>query len=227
MITCIPEIVKPEELLQLAQGLGAATFADGSATAGWHARAVKNNLQLTIGMEGYEPLEKVARSALLRDPIFQMAVRPRYLRPILFNRHDPGMTYGPHVDDPVMTSGSRAPTHIRTDVSFTLFLSDPATYQGGELVIGWGGVEQPYKLPAGALIAYPSSTLHRVARVTEGVRLAAVGWVQSEVRDPEQRAILFDLDLARRNLFKQDGKNDTFDVLSKIHANLLRMWVEL
>ena len=227
MITCIPDIVKGDDLRAVREGLAAATFADGGTTAGWHAREVKDNLQLTIGMEGYEALEKIVRPALLRDAAFQMAVRPRYLRPILFNRHDVGMAYGAHVDDPIMTSGSRAPSHIRTDVSFTLFLSDPATYQGGELVVGWGGVEQPYKLPAGTLVAYPSSTLHRVAPVTQGTRLAAVGWLQSEVRDPDQRQILFDIDMARRSLFRQEGKSEAFDQLSKAHANLLRMWVEL
>lgn len=227
MITCIVKILKPEELRPLAEGLNAAAFADGAATAGWHAREVKKNLQLAPGMDGYEKPAQIVQSAILRDPVFQMAARPRLLRPILFNRHDAGMTYGAHVDDPIMGPADRLQGQIRVDVSFTLFLSDPATYEGGELAIGFGGGEHSYKLAAGTLIAYPSDTLHRVAPVTSGVRLAAVGWLQSEIRDSARREILFDLDRARRAVFARDGKNETFDLLSKSHANLLRMWVEL
>ena len=119
------------------------------------------------------------------------------------------------------------PGRIRVDVSFTLFLCDPATYQGGELIVDLGGAEQRFKLPAGALVAYPGTLLHRVAPVTEGVRLAAVGWLQSELRDPAQRQVLFDLDIVRRSIFGAEGKSRNFDMLSKAHANLLHLWSEL
>ena len=126
-----------------------------------------------------------------------------------------------------------APNHpagyhpMRSDVSLTLFLSDPATYTGGELVIESTQGEQAFKLPAGAMIIYPSSTLHRVEPVTQGVRLAAVTWVQSLVRDMADREILFDLDTARKAVFAQHGKTAEFDLLSKSLANLLRKWVDL
>ncbi|HLG87427.1 MAG TPA: Fe2+-dependent dioxygenase [Alphaproteobacteria bacterium] len=221
------KILKPEQVAALREVLDTAVFADGAATAGWNAKLVKHNLQLTPGMAGYDRLVDIVRPAVLRDPVFQMAVRPRKLRPFLFNRHDAGMSYGAHVDDPVMGPGDRPLDQIRTDVSFTLFLSDPATYEGGELVIGGGGGERAYKLEPGMLVAYPSDSLHRVTPVTSGVRLACVGWVQSDVRDPARRAILYDLDLARRDIFAREGKNEAFDLITKAHANLTRMWVEL
>lgn len=129
------------------------------------------------------------------------------------------MEYGAHVDDALMNG-------IRSDVSFTLFLSDPATYEGGELVIETSSGEDDIKLPAGSMIAYPSSSLHRVAPVTRGTRLAAVGWARSLIRDAGRRELLFDLDTARQSLFAREGKTAEFDLLSKTSANLLRMWVE-
>jgi len=227
MIHYINDILKAEELEQVRATLARAQFTDGTATAGWHAREVKKNLQLTVGSEGHEEAASTVRTAIMRDGVFLAAVRPRYVMPILFNRHETGMTYGAHVDAPVMPSGANFPSHIRSDVSFTLFLSDPATYQGGELVIAWGGIDYAFKLSAGTLIFYPSSTLHRVKPVTDGVRLAAVSWVQSEVREPDKRAVLYDLDRAYRSIFAKDGKTETFDLLAKTHANLVRMWAEL
>jgi PKHD-type hydroxylase len=129
------------------------------------------------------------------------------------------MTYGSHVDDALMNG-------MRSDVSFTLFLSNPDTYEGGALVIETSAGEEDVKLPAGSLVAYPSTTLHRVAKVTKGARLAAVGWARSFIRDGAQRELLFDLDTARQRIFQKDGKTAEFDLLSKTSANLLRMWAE-
>jgi PKHD-type hydroxylase len=227
VITYIPNFLSPEECAQIAGHLADAKFTDGAATAGWYARDVKKNLQLTHGMAGYEAPEKIVRAAITRNLNFQMAVRPRLLHPLVFNRYETGMTYGRHVDDPVMAMAGAMPSHMRTDVSFTLFLSEPDSYQGGELAIDSGSVEQAYKMPMGGLIAYAAGTLHRVIPLTSGVRLAAVGWIQSEVRNPDQRAILYDLDRARRGIFNKDGKTDAFDLVTKCHANLLRLWAEL
>jgi PKHD-type hydroxylase len=224
MITCVPELLTPDECQRVCDGLAAADFADGRQTAGWHAREVKNNRQLTSTMPGHAPLDGVVRGALLRNPVFRLAVRPKFLRPILFNRHDVGMSYGPHVDDAIMGTADKG--EIRTDVSFTLFLSEQDAYEGGELVFDLAGIQQEYKLPRGSLVAYPSSTLHQVAPVTAGVRLAAVGWAQSLVRDEARRNILFDLDRAQQRLFDREGKSDVFDLLAKTHANLFRMWVD-
>jgi PKHD-type hydroxylase len=115
---------------------------------------------------------------------------------------------------------------MRSDVSFTLFLSDAASYDGGELIIESAGGEEAFRLDAGSLIAYPATSLHRVGTVTRGARLAAVGWARSFVRDPAQRELLFDLDTARRQMFAQHGKSADYDLVSKSLANLLRMWME-
>ena len=227
MITIVSDLVTAEEVAQLNAGLAQVAFADGAATAGWNAREVKKNLQLTFVNPGYEPLAKLVHDALDRNPLFQMAVRPRFVQPLIFNRYEVGMTYGVHLDDAVMLSPRLPPGKIRVDVAFTLFLSDPATYQGGELVVDHGGAEQGIKLAAGSMVAYPADSLHRVAPVTQGVRLAAVSWVQSELRDPTHRTILFDLDLARRNEFTANGKSKNFDLMSKVYTKLLHLWAEL
>src|SRR5690606_30111090 len=127
--------------------------------------------------------------------------------------------YGEHVDEPIMDGA-------RTDISFTLFLSPPETYDGGELIIASPAGEDAVKLPAGSVIVYPSTTLHRVAPVTRGERLAAVGWVRSFIRDAAQRELLFELDTARRQLFEREGSSQTFNLVSKSLANLIRMWSE-
>lgn len=227
MITLIPDIVTQNEVAQLNAMLTTVEFADGAGTAGWHAREVKKNQQLIHGMPGHEGLAKLVQTAIERSALFQMAARPRFMMPVIFNRYAVGMNYGAHIDDPIMSPPSVYPGRIRADVAFTLFLADPASYAGGELMIDHGGVEQRVKLAAGSMIAYPATTLHRVAPVTQGVRTSAVGWVQSELRDPVQRAILFDLDMVRRNVFGAEGKSRNFDIISKAHANLLHMWAEL
>ena len=129
------------------------------------------------------------------------------------------MHYGSHVDDALMGG-------MRTNVSFTLFLSDPKSYDGGALAIESTSGEESFKLAAGSLVAYPSTSLHRVTAVTRGARLAAVGWARSFIRDPARRELLFDLDTARRQLFARDGKSAEFDLVSRSLANLLRMWAE-
>src|SRR5882724_7953048 len=137
----------------------------------------------------------------------------------MFSAYEPGMRYGSHVDDALMQG-------MRTDVSFTLFLSERESYDGGELVIESAAGEDAVKLPAGSMVAYPSTALHHVAPVTRGTRLAAVGWVRSYVRDSARREMLFDLDTARRQLFAREGKSAEYDLVSKSLANLMRMWVE-
>lgn len=225
MILCLAQILTPEELKTVREGLARLKWADGAATAGWHARLVKRNEQAPGG-QPTQALQRLVAEALRRNLLFTMACRPHLIRPVLLNRYAAGMTYGPHVDDAVM-AGSPGEPPMRSDISFTLFLTDPAEYDGGELVIDTTAGEQSFKLEAGALVLYPSSTLHHVTPVTRGVRLAAVSWVQSQVRDPARRELLFDLDTARRALFEREGKSREFDLLSKSLANLMRMWVEM
>jgi len=224
VILCIGDVLA-EDVLQRVRGeLARVEFRDGRETAGWHARTVKRNTQASGRDRRVGPLRDEVGAALEQHALFTMAARPRRITPVLFSRYEVGMEYGAHVDDAVMNSPHG---RIRTDLSFTLFLSDPESYDGGELVTDTTAGEQHYKLPAGALVLYPSSTLHRVNPVTRGHRLAAVGWVQSQVRDPAQREVLFDLDTTRRRLFDEHGKTETFDTISKSLANLTRMWAEL
>lgn len=224
MILCIDQIISPELLGRVQTTLADSAFQDGRETAGWHARTVKQNEQADGRQPDVVALREELASALQRHPLFQMAARPRRMKPLMFSRYQKGMSYGNHVDDAVMATPQGA---MRTDLSFTLFLNDPDSYEGGELLIDSTAGEQTYKLPAGALILYPSSTLHRVEPVSRGERLAAVGWAQSQVRDPQQREVLFDLDTTRRQEYEANGKTRTFDMLSKSLANLLRMWAEI
>jgi PKHD-type hydroxylase len=151
------------------------------------------------------------------------AAMPARIAPPLLSATGPGEGYGAHVDDPVM--GGDKP--LRTDLSLTLFLSPPDAYEGGDLVLESAAGVERVKLPAGDAFLYPSTVLHRVEPVQSGERLVAVTWVQSRVRDPGAREILFDLDRARRAVFAAEGKSETFDLVAGCHANLLRRWVEV
>ncbi|MEK0085418.1 Fe2+-dependent dioxygenase [Benzoatithermus flavus] len=219
MFLCIADILDRNDLEAVVGRLNATTFDDGSATAGWHARLVKRNLQARRDEPSLEELRARLAARILGNPVFQLAARPKALTPLLLSRYEPGMSYGTHVDDALMGG-------LRTDLAFTLFLSDPDSYAGGELVIEAPGGEESFKLAAGSLLLYPATTLHRVEPVTAGHRLAAVGWVRSHIRDASRRELLFDLDTARRALFECHGKTAEFDLLSKCSANLLRMWAE-
>ncbi|NIR29851.1 MAG: Fe2+-dependent dioxygenase [Gammaproteobacteria bacterium] len=224
MIICIADLLRADHVAGLRAQLAHTTFVDGRATAGWHAQPIKHNRQADRGAPGVGRLQGQVREALESNPLFQLAARPRALSPILFSRYEPGMEYGPHVDDALMGAGER---RLRTDIALTLFLSDPETYRGGSLVIESTGGQQSYKLDAGSLVLYPATTLHRVEPVTRGTRLAAVAWVQSLVRDPARRELLFDLDTVRRTLYEREGKSTEFDLLSKSVANLMRMWADV
>lgn len=219
MLVCIPDVIDAELVALAGARLAAAAFVDGKATAGWHARLVKDNLQTARGDDALDELKSILAQRIGANDLVKVAARPKRLTPLILSRYDPGMTYGTHVDDALMGQA-------RTDVSFTLFLSDPDSYDGGELVMESTAGEQGYKLAAGGLVLYPSTTLHRVEPVTRGQRLAAVGWMTSRVRDAGQREILFDLDAALRLVFAQSGKSHAFDLLSKCAANLLRRWAE-
>ena len=222
MILTIDSAITPEEYKQLVDILAEAKFVDGKATAGWHAKLVKHNTQLDKESSQAKELLDLVKAALKRNPLFKAAIGPKIIHSLLFSRYESGMSYGLHTDNAFMGSQQ----FLRSDVSFTLFLSPPNAYQGGELIIESADGERSYKLEARSLVAYPSSTLHRVEKVTAGVRLAAVGWVQCLVRDGAKREILFDLDTVRRSLFAREGKTVEFDLLSKTHANLLRQWGE-
>lgn len=221
MILCIADVLATGQVAAVGAEFDAASFADGRRTAGWSARLVKANRQAAADVS--ESLGPRIVRALEENEVFRLGVLPKAIRPVLFSHYEPGMAYGAHVDDAIMGDNE---TWFRSDVAVTVFLCGPADYDGGELVIETTGGEHAYKLDAGAAVAYPATTLHRVEPVTGGCRRVAVTWVQSLVRSAERREILFDLDTARRAVFDSDGKSRAFDLLSKSHANLLRMWAE-
>ena len=214
----IGPLLSPADLAAVQDAAAALPFGDGRATAGLHAQGVKANDQAQPGAELDAVVGKV-ETALRAHPLFQSAARPKALTRLIVSRYHIGQTYGLHVDNALMQG-------LRTDLSFTLFLSDPESYDGGALVIEDQFEARAIKLSAGEVILYPSTTLHRVEPVTRGTRLAVVGWVQSLIRDPAQREILFDLDQAVDACFAAEGKSAQFDRLSKTRSNLLRMWVE-
>ena len=200
MIICIGGILNSEELNYIHSEIGQLTFVDGRSTAGWAARLVKDNERAEPDAR-LEALRQRIETHILDNELFQIAARPKALTPLLISRYSPGRQYGTHVDDALMQG-------MRTDLSFTLFLADPQSYDGGELVIESSAGEQPFKLDAGSMILYPTTALHRVEPVRSGMRVAAFGWVRSFIRSAERREILFDLETARRELFRtrrQDG----------------------
>jgi PKHD-type hydroxylase len=214
----IGNVLSADEIALVRETLARANFEDGRETAGFAARMVKHNRQAANDGK-IDTVRRLVESRILDHEVFALAVRPKTLTSIMFSAYEPGMRYGSHVDDALMQD-------MRTDVSFTLFLSAPASYDGGELVIESSAGEDAVKLEAGSLVAYPSTALHHVAEVTRGVRLAAVGWARSYIRDGARRELLFDLDTARRRMFAQHGKSADYDLVSKSLANLLRMWLE-
>jgi len=196
-----------------------ADWRPGHESAGWHARGVKHNRQLDRASPLHQRLAAQVTASLEAHPLLQAAALPVRIHGLLFSRCGPGEGYGRHVDNAFMAGG-------RADVSFTLFLQDPAAYSGGGLMLESPAGEEEVRLAAGSAFVYPSTLLHRVAPVTGGERLVAVGWIQSRVRDAEQREILFDLDTARRGLFQREGKSEVFDLISRSYSNLLRRWGE-
>lgn len=221
MIVCIPELLMADEVARITGDLAQAKFVPGETTAGWHAKLVKQNEQ-AAQQPALEALKAIIHRALGRNALFQAVACPRVVHSILFSRYGAGMGYGRHTDNALMGGAN----YLRSDLSFTVFLSEPDTYEGGELVIEAADDERSYKLAAGSAIVYPSTTLHRVDPVVQGDRVVAVGWVQSLVRSAAHREILFDLETVKRTLFTQTGKTPEFDLLAKTTANLLRQWAE-
>ena len=222
MFLPIQKVLKEAELKEIRDKLEGASFADGAATAGRQARRVKQNEQLARDAPLTKELGKIVSAALRRNAMFiSPPLRVKMTEP-MFNRYAGGMRYGSHVDNAVMYQ----PTALRTDISVTLFLSEPSEYDGGELLVDEVAVRQKIKLPAGSAIIYPSTSLHRVEPVTRGARLASIVWVQSLVRDTSQRKILFDLDRATQSLTKKDPDSAEVQLLSASYHNLLRLWAE-
>ena len=232
MMLCIGDVLSREALDELTRSLQAAEFESGATTAGWAAREVKHNLQLPQGSPLRLRIQKLVEQALQGNETFVSAALPRAQSEVLVSRTAAGGAcslrtaagggYGTHVDNAVMGRPV-----VRTDLAFTLFLSQPQDYGGGELVIDEPQGEQTFKLPAGQMVLYPATTLHRVNPVTHGVRHVVAGWVQSLVRDPRLREMLFELDLARREVFATAPHSRAFELINKSYSNLLRLHAEV
>lgn len=224
MLLPIPNILDAATLARCNQLLQHADWADGRVTAGTQAASVKNNRQLPEASPVAQQLRGIVLEALSKNPTFFSAALPRRIYPPLFN-HYGGKTnaFGNHVDNAIRTHPASA-QHVRTDVSFTLFLNDPDDYEGGELIIEDGMGGRAIKLPAGHLILYPAYSVHRVAPVTKGERLACFSWIESMVREPQQRALLHDLDMNIVAIREAQHESDTAVRLTNCYHNLLRMW---
>ena len=224
MLLHVPGVLSRDEIAALRARLLTAEWIDGRQTVGAQGAQVKRNLQVPDESPLRRELGAVVAAALARSPLFHAAALPQRLLPPRFNLYRDGGEYGAHVDGSVMALGDGS--QMRSDISCTLFLEEPDAYDGGELVVSdtWG--EHEVKLPAGDLVLYPSSSVHRVQPVTRGARLAAFFWVQSLVRDEARRRQLFELDAAIQTLTAQEADRTAVVGLTGIYHNLLRMWSE-
>ncbi|MGN6514541.1 MAG: Fe2+-dependent dioxygenase [Rhizomicrobium sp.] len=224
MIVRIPNLLTVEELAGIRERLAKAGWVDGRVTAGHQGAKVKANLQIAEDSEDARVLGAAVLRSLERNPLFLSAALPRHVYPPMFNRYEPGMTFGTHIDNAIRQVGG-TPQRIRTDISATLFLNDPADYEGGELLVEDTYGAHSVKLPAGDLVLYPATSLHRVTPVTKGARIASFFWIQSLVKDDSERSLLFDLDRAVIELAKTvPGDSTAMLRLTATYHNLVRKW---
>jgi PKHD-type hydroxylase len=225
MLLTIEDVLTGDQVAAFRQRLAAADWVDGRITAGAQSALAKRNLQVPEDSAAARELGETILGALGRNPRFVAAALPLRVFPPLFNRYDAGMAFDTHVDNAIRFSG---PVRYRTDLSATLFLSDPGDYDGGELIVEDAYGEHAVKLPAGAMVLYPATSLHRVAPITRGSRWASFFWIQSMVRSDEHRSLLFDLDTAIQALSARVGQGDPAVVsLAGTYHNLVRMWAEV
>ncbi len=208
--------------VQTAQRLiDAGKFADGTRSAGTAAARVKHNEELTLAPAQLTQLNNLVMGSLVKHPVYRSAAMPLKVAAPYYAHYTTGMSYGLHVDDPIMGQGSEL---YRSDISVTIFLNSPEDYDGGELVIQTAFGEQQVKLAAGDAVIYPSSSIHRVAEVSRGERLVAVSWIQSTVRETERRALLHEMNLARETLLQEQPDAEVTRRVNQAYINLVRMW---
>jgi PKHD-type hydroxylase len=224
MLLHIPDVLTADQVAHIRQRLDAADWTDGRETVGAQGAKVKRNLQLADTSPLREELAREVLKALAANPLYHAATLPLRTLPPRFNRYEGGGEYGFHVDGAVM--GLPNGEQLRSDISCTLFLAEPETYDGGELIVSDTYGEHEIKLPAGDLIVYPSSSLHRVLPVTRGVRVAAFFWVQSLIRDDARRRMLFELDTSIQTLTHTGADAAAVLQLTGVYHNLLRQWAE-
>lgn len=226
MLLQIPDVLTPEQLASCRELLESAAWVDGRITAGHQSARTKDNLQLPEDHEYAKQLGDAIIVALERNSLFMAAALPLKVFPPLFNRYQNGQSFGNHVDNAIrQVTGT--PHRVRTDLSATLFFSNPDEYDGGELVVEDTYGVHSVKLPAGHLILYPASSVHHVRAVTRGVRLASFFWIQSMVRDDGERTLLFDLDVAIQRLAADVPDHTSVVELTSLYHNLLRRWADV
>jgi PKHD-type hydroxylase len=227
MLVCIPQVLDAAQLVSLRERLDRANDAwvDGRVTAGYQGAPLKFNQQVDEYSEVAAACQHIVVSALERHPIFISAVLPNVIYPPMFNRYAEGMKFGAHVDGSVRIHPGNG-RKLRTDVSATLFLTNPGDYDGGELQIEDTYGRQSVKLAAGDMVVYPATSLHQVAPITRGVRTACFFWVQSMIRDDTQRALLFEMDGAIQRLNQTNADENARRSLIGCYHNLIRQWSE-
>ena len=225
MIIPIPQVLTAEQVREARGILDGAEWVDGKVTAGHQSARTKHNQQVREDSPAARQLGEMILAALERSPRFVSAALPLKVFPPLFNRYAGGQSFGLHVDNAVrMIRGT--PHRVRTDLSATLFLAEPTEYEGGDLVIEDTYGAHAVKLPAGHLVLYPASSLHKVNPVTRGTRIASFFWIQSMVREDAQRALLFDMDTAIQRLAHESPDHPSVIQLTGVYHNLLRTWAE-
>jgi len=226
MLVEVPDVLTRDQVAHFRKELDKTNWVDGKVTAGFQSAQVKNNMQLPEGHPLAKELGREILQAVEQTPLFVAAALPAKIFPPLFNRYQGGQAFGNHVDNSIR----RVPAtgqYVRTDLSITLFLSDPDEYEGGELIIDDTYGEHSVKLPAGHLVLYPSSSLHRVLPVTSGARVCSFFWLQSMIRSDAHRSLLLELDIAIQKLGADVSGHSSLVSLTGIYHNLLRTWAEV
>jgi len=225
MMLSIPDVLRPDEVREFREALDAAEWVDGRVTAGYQSGQVKVNAQIPETHPTARALGARIREALTRSPLFISAALPLKIFPPLFNRYGPGELFGTHIDNAIRDVQG-TPHRVRTDISATLFLAEPDSYDGGELVVQDTYGTQRVKLPAGHMVIYPGTSLHHVTPVSRGMRIASFFWIQSLIREDAQRALLFDLDVAIQRLTVDTPGHASLVALTGVYHNLLRRWAD-
>ena len=223
MLIRLKKVLGQKELIRVKDLLDCANFVDGKISAGDVAARVKNNQEVARDDPILERLNQVVIGNLIRHKTYQHAVLPVKIASPFYVRYESGMSYGEHIDDPIMGAEQK----YRSDVAITIFLNEPTDYQGGELCIHTEFGEQKLKYAAGDALIYPATTRHKVAEITQGERFVAVTWAQSIIKDMEQRNLLYQLSCAREKLLRKQSNEEHTKQVDLVYVNLVRKWSEL
>jgi PKHD-type hydroxylase len=224
MLLHIPSVLASSQLDTIRKLLANASFVDGKLSAGAAAKRVKKNEELDKRAQQMDMLNNIVMSGLVQHPVYRSGALPLHVAAPFYARYTPGMAYGDHLDDPMMGTDGIL---YRSDIAITIFLNEPEDYRGGELVIRTSFGTNAVKLPAGDAVMYPSSSLHHVKEITHGERLVAVTWVQSLVRDPARRELLYELNQAREKLLQTAPDAEETAQVNTAYMNLVRMWGDI